>query len=160
MTRVGKGFVLLPDEIRRIPVGGFDVLVHADDADTDGAFSLIETADPAAGTGPPLHVHHDCAESFFVIEGAYRFRLDEEDFECPAGSFVYVPKGMPHTFASAVPRSRKLNLYTPAAMVGYFEELGRGIAAGMDEAALDGIAERYGMAVLGPAPAGYLAARE
>lgn len=157
MPRVdGSGFVLLPGDPRRIDLGGFGVLVHADVGDTEGAFALIETDDPQAGLGPPLHLHRDAAESFYVIEGAYAFHLDGRDFECPAGSFVYVPRGMPHTFASTIAGSRKLNLYTPAAMVGYFDELAAGLRSGVDDEALEAIAERFGMTVLGPPPPGYL----
>ena len=32
--------------------------------------------------GPPLHIHRDAAESFYVIEGEYRFHLDGQDFAC------------------------------------------------------------------------------
>jgi mannose-6-phosphate isomerase-like protein (cupin superfamily) len=152
----GGGLVALPGESRSIDVGGFEVLVHADAGLTDGAFSLIETAETTAGGGPPLHVHRDCAESFFVIAGRYRMHLDGRDFECPAGSFVYVPRGMRHTFLTLDAGSRKLNLYTPAGMVGYFDELAAGIAGGIDEAGLDAIAERYDMDVVGPIPEGYL----
>ena len=155
-TMPGGGVVLLPGDARRIDLGGFDVLVHADAETTDGAFSLIETAEPEAGVGPPIHVHSDCAESFVVLEGRYRMHLDGRDFDCPAGSFVFVPKGMPHTFQTLDAGSRKLNLYTPAGMVGYFDELAAGIASGMDEAALDEIARRYAMDVVGPVPEGYL----
>ena len=53
--------------------------------------------------------------------------------------------------------SRKLNLYTPAGMVGYFDELSASIAAGgSDPARLDEIALRYGVEVTGPAPEGYV----
>ena len=155
-TIPGGAVVLLPGDARRIEVGGFEVLVHADAATTGGAFSLIETAEPEAGLGPPVHVHTDCAESFVVLEGRYRMHMDGRDFECPAGSFVYVPTGMRHTFQTLEPGSRKLNLYTPAGMVGYFDELAAGIASGMDEAALDEIGRRYAMEVVGPVPEGYL----
>jgi hypothetical protein len=63
---------------------------------------------------------------------------------------------MPHTFQTAEDNSRKLNLYTPAGMVGYFDELAAGIAAGMSDADLDEIAARYQMEVVGPVPEGYL----
>ena len=155
-TIPGGGTVLLPGDARRIQVGGFEVLVHADAKTTDGAFSLIETTEPEAGLGPPIHVHTDCAESFVVLDGRYRMHLDGRDFECPAGSFVYVPMGMRHTFQTLEPGSRKLNLYTPAGMVGYFDELAAGIASGVDESALDEIAQRYAMEVVGPVPEGYL----
>jgi mannose-6-phosphate isomerase-like protein (cupin superfamily) len=155
-TIAGGGVVLLPGEARSIDVGPFGVVVHADGDVTQGAFSLIETIEPDAGLGPPLHVHRDCAEAFLVLAGRYRMHLDGTDFECPPGSFVYVPRGMTHTFQTLDPGSRKLNLYTPAGMTGYFDELAAGIAAGLDDAGLDAIAERFEMDVVGPVPEGYL----
>lgn len=157
MTHVeGGGIVLLPGEARSIDVGGFAVTVHADASATAGQFSLIETREDDAGAGPPLHVHRDCSESFVVLAGGYRMHLDGRDFDCPAGSFVYVPRGMRHTFQSAEPHSRKLNLYAPAAMVGYFDELAEAIRQGATDEVLAGIAERYAMDIVGPVPDGYL----
>jgi mannose-6-phosphate isomerase-like protein (cupin superfamily) len=157
MTRTsGGGIVVRPDEARVVDLGGFEVLVHADGSETEGQLSLIETGEREAGGGPPLHVHRDCAETFFVLAGRYAMHLGDEEFECPAGSFVYVPKGLVHTFRTLDAGSRKLNLYTPAGMVGYFDDLATGIAAGMDEAALDEIAARFEMDVVGPVPEGYL----
>jgi mannose-6-phosphate isomerase-like protein (cupin superfamily) len=155
-TIAGGGVVLLPGEARSVEVGPFGVVVHADGDATEGSFSLIETVEPDAGVGPPLHVHRDCAESFFVLEGRYRMHLDGTAFDCPPGSFVYVPRGMTHTFQTLEPGCRKLNLYTPAAMVGYFDELAAGIRAGVDDAGLDAIAKRFEMDVVGPVPDGYL----
>jgi mannose-6-phosphate isomerase-like protein (cupin superfamily) len=151
----GGGIVLTPGEARTIDVGGFTVIVHADRTETGSAFSLIETAEGAPG-GPPLHVHRDAAESFYVIEGEYLMHLDGRDFRCPAGSFIYVPSGMPHTFRSVAAGSRKLNLYAPAAMVGYFDDLADAIAQGVDEEGLTEIATRHAMDVVGPVPEGYL----
>ena len=91
-----------------------------------------------------------------VLAGAYAMHLDGREFECPTGSFVYVPAGTVHTFRTLEEGSRKLNLYTPAGMVGYFDELAAGIAGGMGDAELDAIAGRYQMDVVGPVPEGYL----
>ena len=157
MTDEGRQPVVLgPGDARRIELGGFSVSVYADHDTTGGAYSLIETAESEIGAGPPLHVHADCAESFVVLAGRYRMHIDGRDFDCPAGTFTYVPRGLPHTFQSAELSSRKLNLYTPAGMVGYFDELAAGIAAGMDPDELDDIAGRYSMEVVGPIPPGYL----
>jgi hypothetical protein len=55
----------------------------------------------------------------------------------------------------AVP-SRKLNLYTPAAMVGYFDDLSAELDNGVDRPErVAAIAERYGMEVVGPVPEAY-----
>src|SRR5262245_24729877 len=151
-----EAIVLRPGEARRIELGSFSVSVLADARATGGEFSLIETAEAEIGAGPPLHVHADCAESFVVLAGRYRMHIDGRDFDCPVGSFVHVPRGLPHTFQSAELGSRKLNLYMPAGMVGYFDELATGIEAGVDPAGLDEIASRYAMEVIGPVPPGYL----
>jgi hypothetical protein len=82
--------------------------------------------------------------------------LDGREFRCGAGSFIYVPRGMAHTFRGVAAGSRKLNLYTPAAMVGYFDELAVGIQSGLDEDGLSQIAARYSMDVVGPVPDSYL----
>jgi len=157
MARVGDGAsVLAPGEGRSIDVGGFAVTVYADGETTAGDFSLIGTVDTVAGGGPPMHIHRDCSESFYVLAGAYQVIVEDRAFECEQGSFVYVPSGMRHTFETLVAGSRKLNLYSPTAMVGYFDELAAGVAAGMDEADLDAIAGRYGMEVVGPVPDSYL----
>ena len=153
---LGGATVLLPGSARRIDLGGFDVVVHADDSTTDGAFSLIETREAEPGLGPPLHVHRDCSESFFVLAGRYAMHVDGKDFVCPEGSFVFIPRGLRHTFQSLEPASRKLNLYSPAGMVGYFDELAAGITGGLDSTGLDAIAERFSMEVVGPVPEGYL----
>ena len=157
MTAVGDGAtVLRPGEARVLDLGGFDVVIHADDASTGGRFSLIETGEATAGGGPPLHIHHDCAESFFVLAGRYAMHISGEEFDCPAGSFIHVPKGLVHSFRTLEAGSRKLNLYTPAGMVGYFDDLAAGIAAGMAEGELDSIASKYQMELVGPIPEGYL----
>jgi len=42
------------------------------------------------------------------------------------GTFVYVPQGIAHTFKVVSATSgKKLNLFSPAAMIGFFEDLGR-----------------------------------
>ncbi len=106
----GGGLVLLPGESRTIRASGFRVLEYATAEVTGGLYSLIETVESEPGAGPPLHVHRNAAEAFYVIEGEYRMHLDGRDFLCAAGSFVYVPQGMAHTFVVARAGSRKLNL--------------------------------------------------
>ncbi len=124
--------------------------------DVAGVFSLLE-ADEPPGFGPPLHIHHDAAEAFYVLKGEYVIFVEEEETRCPAGSFIYVPAGIRHGFRVGSVPSSKLNLYTPDAMVGYFDELSEATKAGaMDPEELSAMAMRYSMEVLGPVPEGYL----
>jgi hypothetical protein len=130
--------------------------VKAGAAETGGGFSLLE-ADEPAGFGPPLHIHRDAAESFYVLEGEYIIFIEGHEYRCPVGSFIFIPAGIAHGFRVGTVASRKLVLFAPAAMIGYFDELADGInRGGLDPAALSDIAERYSMEVIGPVPEGYL----
>ncbi|MEX2238586.1 MAG: cupin domain-containing protein [Dehalococcoidia bacterium] len=148
--------VLQPGEGRRIDLGNFAMSLKAAGEDTGGAFSLLEATEPP-GFGPPMHIHHDAAEAFYVLEGEYIIFIEEREFVCRAGAFIYVPVGTAHGFRVGNVPSRKLNLYCPAAMVGYFDELSEGTTAGtMNDDALAELAGRYKMEVIGPVPEGYL----
>jgi mannose-6-phosphate isomerase-like protein (cupin superfamily) len=157
MEQVADGaFVLGPGEGRSIDLGNFTMSVKATADETSSAFTLLEAAEPA-GFGPPMHIHHDAAEAFYVLAGEYVIFVEDREFICPAGSFTYIPIGLRHGFRVGRVPSRKLNLYSPAAMVGYFDELSAAITGGQSETAdLDAIAGRNGMEVIGPVPKGYL----
>lgn len=130
--------------------------VKATGAETAGAFSLLE-ADEPPDFGPPMHIHKDAAEAFYVLGGEYLIFLEDRELLCSTGSFIFIPAGIPHGFRVGKVTSRKLNFYVPAAMVGYFDELSEAIKK--DEAdpdLLSDIALRYSMEVLGPVPEGYV----
>ena len=148
-------FVLQPGEGRSIDAGNFLMTVKADANDTGGAFTLLEATEPP-NFGPPMHIHRNAAEAFYVLDGVYFMFVDQAEFRCPAGSFVYVPAGAVHGFRVGPEASSKLNLYVPQAMIGYFDDLAAAIRReAIDDAKLGEIAERYGMEVLGPVPEGY-----
>jgi quercetin dioxygenase-like cupin family protein len=150
-----KAFILRPGHGRSIDLGPFRMSVKATAEETGGSFSLLE-ADEPPGFGPPLHIHHNAAEAFYVLQGEYAIFVEDDEIPCPAGSFIFIPAGIRHGFRVGAEPSRKLNLYTPAAMVGYFDELSAATSSGeVEPEALSEIAERYGMEVTGPVPEGY-----
>jgi quercetin dioxygenase-like cupin family protein len=138
-------------------MGSFRMTVKAESASTAGALSVLE-ADEPPGFGPPMHIHHDAGEAFYVLSGQYVIFVEDEEHVCDAGAFIYIPPGVNHGFRVGPSASRKLNIYVPAAMVGYFDELAdmsrRGALA--DDAALGAVAERYSMQVTGDVPDGYV----
>ena len=149
-------YILRPGEGRSMDLGGFRMSVLATDDQTNGAFSVLE-ADEPAGFGPPLHIHRDAAEAFYVLEGEYVIFLDDREFVCPAGSFIFIPAGLAHGFRVGGVASRKLNFYAPAAMVGYFDDVAAATRAGdVEPDRLSEIALRYAMEVIGPVPDGYV----
>ena len=153
---MADAFVLRPGEGRPIDLGGFRMIVKATRDDTGGAFTLLE-ADEPADFGPPLHIHRDAAEAFYVLDGEYVLFIEGREHRCPAGSFVFIPAGIEHGFRVGNAPSRKLVLFAPAAMVGYFDDVSAAVRSGhVDPEALSEIALRHGMEVRGPVPEGYV----
>src|SRR6516165_8044234 len=57
------------------------------------------------GSGPSaLHVHHLDDEAWHVLEGSLHFRFEDRELDAPAGSTVFVPAGVPHTFQAHAAR--------------------------------------------------------
>jgi quercetin dioxygenase-like cupin family protein len=131
------------------PVGG-PLTWKARGEQTNGALTALENVIPP-GQGPPAHVHAAQDEFWWVIEGELRFRLGGELSRAPAGSFVFVPRGTPHSFQNVgAEPARMLVMFTPAGMEGFFDRLAalpEG-AAGPD--AFRTLGSEVGMEVVGP----------
>jgi mannose-6-phosphate isomerase-like protein (cupin superfamily) len=71
-------------------------------------FAVFESVLPPDWAGPPPHLHRAYDEAFYVIDGSVAFTLDGRTTDCPAGSFVFVPRGAAHGFANPVPAPAKI----------------------------------------------------
>ena len=150
MTNAGGCFVVAPGEGRLIDLGEFEMRVKADAGTTGGVVSVLEATEPP-GFGPPIHVHDDAAEAFYVLEGEYVMNLDGDERRCPPGTFIFIPKGVPHGFRVGAAPSRKLNFYFPAAMTAYFDDLAAALArSDVRDGELAEIAEAHHMHIVGP----------
>ena len=150
MENPQAAFVVRPGRGRVIDLGDFEMTLKADAQETGGVVSVLEATEPP-GFGPPIHVHHDSAEAFYVLEGEYVMYLEDREFTCPAGSFIFVPLGARHGFKVGNLPSRKLNFYFPAAMIGYFDDLAAALGrADVDETELTEIARAHAMEIVGP----------
>jgi len=77
------------------PVGGILTFKITSD-ESEGALTAIETF-VARQEGPPLHVH-DQDEVIYILAGSLRIKLGESLRGALAGSFVFIPRGTPHTW--------------------------------------------------------------
>jgi mannose-6-phosphate isomerase-like protein (cupin superfamily) len=129
------------------PVGGaLNFKVRGDQ--TAGALTALENVIPP-GEGPPLHVHANEDESWFVIEGDLRFKLGDEISSAPQGSFVFVPRGVPHNFQNIGEQpARILVMFNPSGMEAFFERFAELEAP--DPGAFKTLGAEVGMDVVGP----------
>lgn len=119
---------------------------------TGGAFSLVEETLLGA-EGPPLHVHENEEETFYVLAGRGLFVVGETQRELTRGDLVLVPRGVPHTLA---PREgeplRMLVILSPAGLEQFFVEVQRREQAGheLDEGTVVTLAAEYLTRIVGP----------
>jgi quercetin dioxygenase-like cupin family protein len=115
-----RELVLAPGEGQSVenPLGGLFTFKVTSDG-SDGAVTAIETF-VVRQEGPPLHVHEQ-DEVIYTLAGSLRVKLGETIREAPAGSFVFIPRGMPHTWQNiGAEPLRFFATITPAAVE--FEE--------------------------------------
>jgi mannose-6-phosphate isomerase-like protein (cupin superfamily) len=75
-------------------------------------FSII-TKQP--GDGPPLHVHPEEDDAFYILEGEIVMIVEEDEIVVGPGTFVLVPPGVGHTFANRTQGvARIVNVHAPA----------------------------------------------
>ncbi len=131
----------------RGPVGG-PLTFKVRGEQTNGALTALENV-VAVGEGPPVHVHANEDESWYVLEGRLGFRLGEDEAEAPAGSFVFVPRGVPHAFRNIGDGpARILVLFTPSGMEAFFDRFAA--LSAPDPGAFRAIGGEVGMDVVGP----------
>jgi quercetin dioxygenase-like cupin family protein len=132
--------------------------IKASSETTNGRAAVIEHLAPQ-GMGSPLHVHRHEDEWFYVIDGELTFWVGGEVIDAPAGSFVYGPRDVPHTFVVSSRQARFLLVAEPAG----FERFLRTLAEPADTLSipprateppdferLTAVATEYGLEILGP----------
>lgn len=147
-----------PDQGEALWFLGLLATVKAGTETTGGRVAVIEHLAPC-GTGSPLHVHHREDEWFYVSEGELTFWVGGQVINAAAGSFVYGPREIPHTFAVSSDTARFLLVAEPAG----FEQFMRAFAEPATELvipapateppdveAMTRLAAEYGIEILGP----------
>ncbi len=88
MADASDGHIILrAGEGRSIDLGNFKMSVKATAEETGEAFTLLQ-ADEPPDFSPPMHVHREAAEAFYVLAGEYIISVrDEEEIIGP------VPEG-------------------------------------------------------------------
>lgn len=86
----------------RFPTHTNDLIMDRADAAASEAFFVI--LEP--GEAPPMHVHHDAEQVFFILEGEGQMSVGrdvQETVELRVGDFVRTPPGTPHAVLNTGP---------------------------------------------------------
>jgi len=151
-------FVAGPGEGEALWFLGVLATIKSSAETSGGAVAVIEHLAPR-GAGSPLHVHGREDEWFYVIEGELTLWVGGETIVAPAGSFVFGPKGVPHTFTVSSEQARFLLVTEPAGFERFMRQVGEPAqrleipppaTEPPDVAALTEAAAVFGIEILGP----------
>jgi quercetin dioxygenase-like cupin family protein len=98
-------------------LGGL-VVVKADSQLTEGHASLVDQRLPP-GFAPPRHVHRDEDEIFYVLEGEVSVLADGRSRRAERGAFIFLPKGVEHSFLTGSNGARMLTFTTPGSFADF-----------------------------------------
>ncbi|MBO0792484.1 MAG: cupin domain-containing protein [Ktedonobacteraceae bacterium] len=97
MTEKERGYALADQEGQAIWLGGSLETMKAKSEQTHHAYGLHVVVTPP-GAEPPAHIHRHQDEAFYVLEGAVSVRCGEQVWHGETGTFVFLPKGVPHAY--------------------------------------------------------------
>jgi quercetin dioxygenase-like cupin family protein len=104
-------------------------------------------------TGPPLHMHREQHDTFYVLDGVLKVQVGDEMFDLMPGDFASVPPSVAHTFENIrkdQPPVKVCNLMTPSGLDGFFVRLTELDPMGKDPVLFARAAEEFGITIAGP----------
>lgn len=118
---------------------------------TGGAMTLFIDEVPP-GAGPPLHIHHNEDETFYVLQGELVMEVDGERTTVKAGSTAFLPRDVPHAFANLSEQTvRTLVVVTPGGLEHFFAEVEPlAMQEEPEMSAILAVAAEHGVEVVGP----------
>lgn len=134
---------------------------------TAGRLLQVRSTD-ARGAAPPLHIHHDADETWYVIDGQLTVFVGNERIKAGPGDFVFGPMGVPHAFLVTSQKAETLITFSPAGtkgrrgygVDGFFREAAIPVVPGAappdptdaDPEELARLMIHYGIEAVGPPP--------
>jgi quercetin dioxygenase-like cupin family protein len=147
-----EAFAMRNGEGRLIDVLDNDITIKISSQDTGGEFTVFEGRTPPQG-GPPMHIHHEQDEWWYVLEGEFRFSVDGEEILGQAGDTVFAPRGSRHTFQCISQEAgRVLTTVVPGGLDVFFVEISAAVPRGTtpDPTKVGPIFAKHGLALVGP----------
>lgn len=119
-----RGLVLGPDDGEAFHWLGTLTLTKVLGSATGGGLDIVDHRVPP-GYAPPLHVHRDQDEVFYLIAGTLQVTCGDEHWHVEPGSLVFLPRNIAHGFVAGDDGpARTLLINAPAGFADVIVELG------------------------------------
>src|SRR5947208_11193960 len=104
----GQGIVVQPGEgLRSSNTPGREFALKLLGGATGDSIMIFEETVPA-GTKSTLHLHHDSDEVAYVLSGEVTFKIGDEVTVGGAGSYAFMPRGVPHASKNTGAETRRV----------------------------------------------------
>ncbi|WP_428659295.1 cupin domain-containing protein [Runella sp.] len=126
-SRTDKGFKVASGEARfgihyrmkGVTSNTLDIKISGKDTEND--LAVFEQTGLTPKGGPPLHVHPNQDEWFYVVEGEYLFQVGEDNYSMKPGDTIFLPRKVKHAFVQLTEKGKMIVSYLPAGkMEGFF----------------------------------------
>lgn len=157
MSQKSEHYVASVQDTEAVWFIGCLATIPASGAQTGGKVAVVEFTHPA-GFATPQHMHNNEDEAFYVLEGAMRGYCGEHTWHATRGSFVWLPRGIPHGYAVEGEETlRTLAITLPSGFDRFVVEAGEPAGARelpptgpVDTEKLLAAGNRHGIDTLGP----------
>jgi quercetin dioxygenase-like cupin family protein len=120
MTATKKGFKVNSGEARfggqfkmkGVTLNVLDSKISSND--TNGGLAVFEQNGFTPKGGPPLHIHPNQDEFFYIIEGEYIFQVGDDKYDMKQGDTIFLPRNVQHAFAQLTEKGKVIVAYMPA----------------------------------------------
>ena len=126
--RTSKGFKISAGEARfgkhfkmkGVTINILDTKISGKDTDND--LVVFEQTGLTLKGGPPLHIHPNQDEWFYILEGEYVFQVGEDKHSLKSGDTIFLPRNVPHAFIQLSEKGKMIVSFLPAGkMESFFE---------------------------------------
>jgi quercetin dioxygenase-like cupin family protein len=118
--------------------------------DTDGDLAVFEQNGFTPKGGPPLHIHTNQDEFFYIINGEYLFQVGDEKYQMKAGDTIFLPRNIPHAFVQLTETGKVLVSYLPAGKMEDFFRITDSWTSPPTNEEIEKVFEAHEMKIVGP----------
>lgn len=120
MNRTSKGFKVNSGEARfgvhykmkGVTLNTLDIKISGKDTDSD--LSVFEQTGLTPKGGPPLHIHPNQDEWFYIVDGEYLFQVGTDKYQLKPGDTIFLPRNVQHAFVQLTEKGKVIVSYLPA----------------------------------------------
>jgi quercetin dioxygenase-like cupin family protein len=118
--KVGAGEARFGEQykMKGITLNILDIKVSS--KDTDGELAVFVQTGITPKGGPPLHIHPNQDEMFYVLEGEYLFQVGDDKYQMKARDIIFLPRKIQHAFVQLSEKGKLIVQYQPAGKMKEF----------------------------------------